>query len=712
MSQTSRSTLNIRGSLRLVLPHTVALRNFLVGSGRGKTYFVRIKTNFRTFFGCIAAIAIFISLVPGLAQAGSTLMVTIVQSHKTSWRIIPASKNKSVTWAAQELQKYLEQISQCQLLIQTNSKSGPAIVVGLREELSSSDKALLPASAQGHDGYAIVIQRNFWKPDRIIIAGDNVCGTIYGVYDLLEHLGCRWFYPTENPNDPEVVPKLATISIATKSWAVASPMKFRICNGSGWFFDMQRDEAIQQLDWAMKNRYNMMGWQGESSLSKKSLPWQYKKLGKIGVLAELEKRGMTIHGPAHSFDQFLLSTDYFKDHPEWFGMRDGKRAPQGFAGAQFCWSNPEARKQYIDNAEAFITNAPLVKIFCSLPFDGGIACDCPNCKKMGASNLLMLIMSELIERLKISRPDVLVEATGGYGPATEPPTNLEIIHPQQRIVWAHWGRYHGVGYDDDSYGLKPNLEKWRKAVHNQISICQYYTDNFAEPWVMAPFTIAIEGDRKYFLQNKIDSVYMLMWPRGYWWNHSLNGYLAGHCFYDASLNPYDLIHDYSLSYYGKDAGPLLGDYYEQWGRKVDLSYHVRGDSTDEDRSMLAAQRKNWIEPALAAVKNDPLLSSRVSRVEALHTLAERLMEMHRQRAEIKKSRHAGQFDRTEELLKKSRVYTDEVLAWFYLLADINQGLMDRNEVPTFIKANVKNWIEEEEKALAETKARVKTSTGK
>ena len=36
---------------------------------------------------------------------------------------------------------------------------------------------------------------------------------------------------------------------------------------------------------------------------------------------------------------------------------------------------------------------------------------------------------------------------------------------------------------------------------------------------------------------------------------------------------------------------------------------------------------------------------------------------------------------------------------FYKLADLKQGLIERQEVPTFITANVKNWLEEEDKAI-------------
>ena len=120
-------------------------------------------------------------------------------------------------------------------------------------------------------------------------------------------------------------------------------------------------------------------------------------------------------------------------------MRNGKRVPQAALGAQFCWSNPQARAQFIANAEAFITNAPLIKIFCTVPFDGGVACDCPECHKQGASNLLMVLMRELIERLQSSRPDVQAETVGGYGAVPDPPSNLSIISPKQRVVLGAMG---------------------------------------------------------------------------------------------------------------------------------------------------------------------------------------------------------------------------------------------------------------------------------
>ncbi len=336
----------------------------------------------------------------------------------------PPPASPAINWAAKELQRYLRQMSGCKLPIVKRTRGKPALAIGLRPELSPEYRAVLPPSAPGYDGYAIAVVPGTRKtPARIVIAGDNSRGVIYGVYDLLEHLGCRWFYPTEDPADPEVVPQKDVLSLPSGSWAVASPMKYRICNGSEWFFEIQAAPALKQLEWAMKARYNAMGWQADTHTP---LEKQYQQLADTGLLAALKQRDMYLHGPAHCFNLLLRAEDYMTNHPNWFGLRNGKRVPQTFAGAQFCWSNPEARKQFTDNVEAFARQAKQIHILCLVPFDGGQACECDDCKKAGASNLLMLLMGEVIERLKTCRPDLLVETVGGYGPMTDPPDHAQI----------------------------------------------------------------------------------------------------------------------------------------------------------------------------------------------------------------------------------------------------------------------------------------------
>lgn len=636
----------------------------------------------------IKAVILGFVLSSTIAIAGQT--AKLVTGGKTDWQVfIPARAGRVERFAGAELTRYFKQMSGAELKETRQSDKPGTIQVGLRADLDADDR-LAPAKP-GYDGYSIAV-----ATDLVIIAGDNERGVLYGVYDLLEKLGCRWFYAQQDPHDKEVVPDQPTLELDVQSWTAASPVKYRICNGSAWFFDMNLDDAMAQLDWAMKCRYNAMGWQSEH---KTPIVDQYQRMVDAGLMEALEQRGMFLHGPGHAFDYLLSSEEFMADHPEWFGLRDGNRVPQRYGGAQFCWSNPEARRQFVENTRTFVASCPQIRILYIAPFDGGPACECDECRRVGAGSLLMTLMGEVIESLADRALDVHVEALGGYHPVQEPPTGVD-IHPRQRIVWAHWGRFHGEGYDDDQYGRKDNLEQWRQAAQGGMTLCQYYTDNFAEPWILPPFNEAIISDRAYFLKHEnVDSVYMLMWPPGYWWNHSLNGYIAGMCFYDASLDPYQVLEDYALSYYGKEAGRLIGRYYEQWSRNVELAYRVKDDAALRHRAMLMAQGRELIDPAVEIVKQDPLLSYRVRKVQKLHRLAEKLAEAHRQRREIQRHRRDGDFLNARRLLNRADAYTDELLDYFLELADLNQGLIDRKEVPGFITLGVKNWLESEAEAI-------------
>ena len=593
----------------------------------------------------------------------------------SEWHITNRSKSD---FAVGELQKYLAQIG-VDLPI---SEGSSAIIVGLRDDIDAN----LP-KASGHDGYAVSI-----AGDEIIIAGDNEHGVIYGVYDLLEKLGCRWFYPTQDSKDPEVVPRLDVIQLEEVSWAKASPIPIRICNASAFFFEINAERMTKQLDAAMKARYNGIGWQCDH---RTYVGDQYQEMVEVGVIGEMKKRGMLLHGPAHSFIHFMKE-EYFEEHPDWFGMKDGQRLPQ-LKGMQFCWSNNGARKKFVDNAEQFVLESPAIDIFCTIGNDGGQACQCPECKKSEPTDLAFLLINELIERLQVSAPRVMVETVGAYGPVSEPP-KVTKAHPKLRVIWAHWGRYHGFGFDDPRYDMIGNLETWRKAVKG-LTLCMYYTDNFATPWISAPYTKVLSGDRRYILDKGIDAVYMLVYPEGYWWNHGLNCYMSGRCYYDASLSPLDVLRDYAVTYYGKDAGPLLAAYYVEWAREIDLCYHVKDNATDADRAMLAQQRLLWIDPATRAVKGDPVLSHRVDKVAKLHDLAERMSESHRRRQKIEQLRAGGEFKEAKECLKTAKKYVDDLLAHMTKLGKLNQGLIDEREVPGFISLGLKGWIEKEEKAI-------------
>jgi hypothetical protein len=168
----------------------------------------------------IVSMAMLVSVLPR-GQAAQTATIAIVEKRQSNWRIVvPPKSSPGVKFAAAELQKYIQQISGCRLPIEEQVRRGPAIVLGLLDEVAAGDQALLPKLNPGWDAYSIAVRKGSWKSPRVVIGAQNGRSAIYGVYDLLEQMGCRWFYPTEDPNDPEVVPHRETVLLKTGSWSV------------------------------------------------------------------------------------------------------------------------------------------------------------------------------------------------------------------------------------------------------------------------------------------------------------------------------------------------------------------------------------------------------------------------------------------------------------------------------------------------------------
>ena len=87
----------------------------------------------------LATVCLLVSLatsawIATAAEATHTNAVSIVSARKSDWRIVsPSAKAPGVEWAAKELQKYLRQMTTCELPIAGRLGSKPAFVIGLRQ---------------------------------------------------------------------------------------------------------------------------------------------------------------------------------------------------------------------------------------------------------------------------------------------------------------------------------------------------------------------------------------------------------------------------------------------------------------------------------------------------------------------------------------------------------------------------------------------------
>lgn len=536
--------------------------------------------------------------------------VVVVENGATRWRIhVPPRAGVVERFAADELKKYIRQITGAALEETSSPSAAPAISVGLRGDLALSD---LPAPAQGFDGYAIVV-----APDRIVLAGDNPRGALYAAYDLLERAGCRWWHPTLDPNDPEVVPANTHLAFHPGQWTHAAPIELRVYNGSAFFFWIHPPQVLPQIDWAAKNRYNVVSWQPNHEPGSMERDMETFRDG--GALDALDRRGLALHGPCHSFPFFLPTERYFADHPEWFGLHDGERRPHGgqWPLVNYCWSNPEANAEFIRNVEDFVRRWPQIRILNLVWIDGGLVCQCPACRERGASNLIVDLFNQLSDRLETRAPGVELEAVVGYGPLEAVPAGA-VANGKWMAVYAHWGRNHRASYNDPDYPRRSNFLVWR-SYFPRFEACSYYAASSHQPFTGPPFLHAIEGDTRFIVEQNIAGHYVLHYPHRFWWNHSFTLGAAGkHAYYYPNRAPRPELRDYALTYFGPKAGPLIAEYLAMLGanENLDKSYRAcNAEATDEDMEWLRAMEQLRLRAAMLA-DDDPVVSHRLAKLGA------------------------------------------------------------------------------------------------
>ena len=474
--------------------------------------------------------------------------VKLVADGGTPWRIgLSQSAGPVERFAAAELRRYVEQMTGARLEF-TGSDPGEHVVqLGLRSLLQTTGG--LPSAKPGYDGYAIVVAKR-----SIVVAGDNPRGLLYGVYDLLERLGCRWYHPSLDPRDPELVPCSPDLSLPVDSWSEASPIEFRVYNGSALFFEIVPDRLLPQIDWAAKNRYNAVSWQAHHGPGRVAA--EIEQMAACGALDAMDKRGLMLHGPGHCFPFFLSSEKYFDEHPEWFGLHDGKRFKHGgeWPMMNYCWSNPEANAEFIRSVEAFVKKWPQIRILYMVGIDGGNVCGCERCQARGGPDLIVDLFNRLADHLAATAPNVILETVIGYGPLEQPPEDA-VPNGKWRGLYAHWGRNHGQSYGDPDYTKRANMETWISRFDRQ-TICSYYAAASHQPFNAPPFLHALEGDMKYLVNHGVSGHLTLQYPHGFWWNFSFNLAAAGrYAYYYPARGPREQLRRLRAGVFRGRSGP-------------------------------------------------------------------------------------------------------------------------------------------------------------
>ena len=184
--------------------------------------------------------------------------ISLVENGQSGYTIvIAADAPLPVKFAAEELQKYLVQISGARLPVcdRTPPRSWRSAWERAAYRPTRGTSCARDLKDRGEDGYLMCSSGK-----RLVLTGNSPRATLYAVYHFLEkYLGCGWCAPGD-----DTVPKQATIRIPQFQDAVGPPafaMRDRfdqtpILRSPAYGADFMRKCNLPQIDWLAKNRFN------------------------------------------------------------------------------------------------------------------------------------------------------------------------------------------------------------------------------------------------------------------------------------------------------------------------------------------------------------------------------------------------------------------------------------------------------------------------
>lgn len=355
------------------------------------------------------------------------------------------SPSATEQFAAQELQRYARQI--CGLELPITRKVDPdegaaAIYLGRArtpDELARFDSSV---AGPGKDSFHLKVEG---RTVRILGGGDR--GVLYGVYEILERQGCRWFMP--GPLG-EIVPKRDAI-VLEETDRLFVPRFFQREIGSGGGEGMSAEEVV---DWEVKNRLN-------------------RDFNRRLVKGVWEKRGGFIQWQwiAHNYKWILPPEKHFKDHPEYYSLYKGQRFELGNEKGNVCTTNPDVIRLFAEYVSDWFDKNPDGSVFPLSPPDGAIRwCECPSCQALGGINFMpgskgsmsrrqVVFVNEVAKRVREKHPDrrILLLA---YQNIADPVPDLK-LEPNVVVQVAHHGCFaHGYDRCSENKAAAERLRGW------------------------------------------------------------------------------------------------------------------------------------------------------------------------------------------------------------------------------------------------------------
>ena len=420
----------------------------------------------KRFLAVLLTISISFSLCVFASAADATFRVADA--------VIVVGENATPTdlYAAEKLEYYLEKITGKDIAVITDASAvqDKEIVVG------STNRAEVQFENPKNGSYVIKSDEN-----KLVIAGYDTRGTIYGVYGFLEKFcGCRWYetnviktpvnteLTVENGIDISYTPYFEYTETDTKS---SRDAEFSIANG-------QNGGVYRYLS-----------------------PEQGGYVGYIGSFA-------------HTLVTYYCKAEtYFEEHPEYFALHGGERVPK-----QLCLTNPDTidvvYSEVIELLEREHDPLKSMQIVSLTQHDNQEYCECENCAAVDNENgshagTMITFVNTIAERVKATgKYDNIVFDTFAYQYTRKTPSK---VVPREDVIVRLCSIECCFGHtlDDEKCELNKEFMKdlsgWGK-ICNRVYIWDYVT-NYSETCCIFPNFGVMQRNVQIFAENNVKGVY-------------------------------------------------------------------------------------------------------------------------------------------------------------------------------------------------------------
>jgi len=512
------------------------------------------------------------------ALAAQSELVLVSETVPAAPIIVAPAAERSGTenMAMNALKSYLDQISGKIFQIRGRGDELPerAIVIGVRlPEVDGSED--LP-----RNGFTVRRDGN-----RLYLSGGSDLGLAYGVFQFLEHLGCRWW-----ANDAEDVPSLEEIAVGDLDLTRYPPFdmhdlmnleasrgqfQYKVGHGKPIAFTANHNLCPLLRPYAEENpEFLPMNAQGERRFN--NLHMNYTAEGMPEVLAtelgkEVEKRGGDL-------ERFI----YFAGMGDWYGGMDLSEESRRIYEEE-TWIDPDGRE------------------------------------KPGYTATLLRMINRTAEILEKEHPGIKV-GTFAYMSLEAPPAHTT---PRDNVyIWLPRLRHdtvRSIHESEHNQSFLRNLERWTEIAPNRVYIWEYGANyhNFLMPF---PSLRSIAENIRIYAEMGVAGV---MIQGNY---VSMGGDLAalknwvwGKLLWDPTLDVDALIAEFAHGYYGP-AGPAVIEYVDTLENFVREPEPIKADEFRPIRQYITDEMLDQLEailrPGMEAVADDPVLTRRVNEAYA------------------------------------------------------------------------------------------------